>query len=122
MTDETIKIRFLIDKKEVRKRLKYKDMKMIRKFKPGDVENLEQLQTIVCRFMANDAGEYLPFEQAYATFDELSQEEAEDAINKFTQVFQEVTIPNEREGQSNSTLPVASLTPLNSPTGQDSQS
>jgi hypothetical protein len=81
---------------------------------------LDDMQTIVCRFMTNDAGEYLPFEQAYSIFDELSQEEAESAVSKFTAAYQDATIPNEQGRLSVSTSEVVSPTPPNSLNGSTS--
>jgi hypothetical protein len=114
---EEIRIRFLIDETTIKKRLKWKDIKMLRSILPGqkvDAETLEKMQTLACRFMADEAGNYLPFEQAFSVFDELSQEEAEDAINKFSAAFQETTLPNESGSQSNSISEAASLAPSNS--------
>lgn len=123
MSEDT-KIRFLFDAKTVGKRLKWKDIKKVRKFRhlkeqgnDIDDEFLEQLQVLACRFMANDSGEYLPLEAAFDIFDELSRDEALDALEKFTQVFQESTIPNGNGRQSESTSEVNSPTPPTSPTG-----
>ena len=115
---EDIKIRFLFSRESIGKRLKWKDIKMLRRLQPGG-EFDEAIQTLACRFMADDNNEYLPLEQAYAIFDELSQEESLDAINKFVAVFQESTIPNASRSQSETTSEASSLTPISptSPTG-----
>ena len=117
-------IRFLFSKKEIGKRLKWKDIKMLRRAgleaRQGGDFDIEKLQVLACRFMADENNQYLPFDEAFAIFDELSQEESLDAINKFTAVFQESTIPNGSGEPSNSTLPANSPTPTNSPTGSES--
>jgi hypothetical protein len=120
-------IRFLFDAKTVRKRLKWKDIKNIQKFRRlktqgNDIQDefIEQLQIMACRFMADENNQYLPSDQAYAIFDELSQEESLDAINKFTEVFQESTIPNGSGEPSNSTSVASSPIPTTSPTGSTS--
>lgn len=120
--DTNVKIHFIIDKSNVKKRVKWKDIKMMRKVKPGqlDDESLERVQVIACRFMADDQNNYLPLEQAYRIFDELSQEEAEEVINKFTAAFKEATIPNENGSQLKSTSEANFLTPPTSPTGSAS--
>ncbi len=124
---ENTKIRFLFDTDNIGERLKWKDIKKIRKFgrmaaKGEDIDDglLEQLQISACRFMADENGQYLPPEEAYAVFDELSRNEAIDVITKFSKTFKEATIPNAKEGQSNSTSEASSLTPPTSPTGSPS--
>jgi len=121
---EDVHIKFLFDVNTVGKRLKWKDIKKVQKFrllkakgKDIDDEFLEQLQVLSCRFMADENNEYLPQDEAYAIFDELSRDEALDAIGKLTEVFTESTVPNGSGEPSPSTLQASSPTPTNSPIG-----
>lgn len=116
-----VHIKFLFNKETVKKLLKWKDIKMIRRVslnKGVDDEVLEKLQTLACRFMADENNQYIPFEQAFEIFDELSAEESTDAINKFVEVFQENTIPNAIGSRSETTSEASSPTPT-SPNSQD---
>ena len=99
--------------------MKWKDIKMVRKFKPGSDFDIEQIQILACRFMTNEAGEYLPFQQAFDAFDELSKDESDDVLTKFTLAMQESTVPNVSGSQSVTTSEASSLTPTltTSPTG-----
>lgn len=124
---EDVHIKFLFDVKTVGKRLKWKDIKKMQKFRrlktqgnDIDDEFLEQLQTLSCRFMADENNQYLPSEQAYAIFDELSRDEALDAISKFGEALTESTVPPPNGEPSPSTLQVSSPTPTNSPAGSTS--
>ena len=121
---EDVHIKFLFDVGTVGKRLKWKDIKKVQKFRrlkaqgnDIDDEFLEQIQVLSCRFMADENNQYLPHEQAYAVFDELSRDEALDAINKFTEVLNESTVPNASGEPSPSTLQASSPTPTTSPDG-----
>src|SRR5215212_2251301 len=101
MSDETV-VHFLFSKESIDERLRWKDIKRIRKFsrdKSGEFD--EEIQNLACRFMADADGKYLPFDQAYLIFDELSKREAMDAITKFSEVFAESTVPNGNGGPSN---------------------
>ena len=119
MTEEKIVIKFHFSEEAINARLKWKDIKMIRKFKPGADFDIEQLQIVACRFMVNEAGEYMPFQQAFDTFDELSKDESDDVLTKFTLAMQESTVPNVSGSQSVTTSEASSLTPTltTSPTG-----
>lgn len=119
MSDETIKMHFVIDASNIKKRVKWKDIKLMRRFagKALNDEALDQVQIVACRFMVDENNNYLPFEEAYALFDELSQEEAEDVLDKFNKAYAESTIPKVKEGQLNSISEASSLTPPNSPIG-----
>lgn len=112
-------IRFLFSKETIKKRLKWKDIKMLRKARLQAKEDydIENLQIVACRFMADENNQYLPFDKAFAIFDELSQEESQDAIEKFTAAFQESTIPPTSGEPSPSTLQVSSPIPTTSPDG-----
>jgi hypothetical protein len=121
---EDVHIKFLFDVKTVGKRLKWKDIKKVQKFRhlknqgaDIDDEFIEQMQILACRFMADENNQYLPLEQAYEIFDELSQDEALDAINKFAEVFTESTIPNGSGEPSPSISQASSPTPTTSPIG-----
>jgi len=121
---EDIHIKFLFDAKTIGKRLKWKDVKKVQKFRrlkeQGEGitdEFLEQIQILSCRFMADENNQYIPQDEAYEIFDELSRDEATDAINKFSEALVESTIPNAKGGQLNSTSEVNSLTPQTSPDG-----
>lgn len=121
---EDVQIKFLFDVKTVGMRLKWKDIKKVQKFRrlrtqgnDVDDEFLDQLQVLACRFMADENNQYLPQEQAFALFDELSRDEALDAINKFSEVFQESTIPNDKGEPSKPISEASSPTPTNSPDG-----
>lgn len=95
MSDDT-KIHFLFDKSNLKKRLKWKDIKLLQKVRNREadpVEYLERLQTIACRFMVDEKEQYVPFELAFEIFDDLSQEEAEDVIMKFAEAMADTAIP-----------------------------
>jgi len=119
-----VHIKFLFDTATIKKRLKWKDIKMIRRIQREGRENfdIEKLQILACRFMADEAGNYLPFEQAFEIFEELTQEESEDALSKFTEVFTASSLPNVSGSQLNSISEAPSLTPTHttSPTGSTS--
>src|SRR6266487_1895851 len=83
-TDEIIHLRFLIDPEHRKKRLKWKDLKAIQKMQQGEAVDLEKIQVIAARFMVDENHNYLPFEQAYAIFDDLTEEESSDALKQFT--------------------------------------
>src|SRR3989304_8565074 len=97
---EDIHIKFLFDAKTGGKRLKWKEIKKVQKFRRlkaqgNDIndEFLEQIQILSCRFMADENNQYLPQDEAYAIFDELSRDEAADAINKFSEALVEPPCP-----------------------------
>ena len=115
MTEETKVIRF--DFSKIGKRMKWKDIKMVRKFKPGSDFDIEQIQILACRFMTNEAGEYLPFQQAFDAFDELSKEESDDVLTRFTEAMKESSVPNVNAERLNSISEVSSPTPQTFPTG-----
>ena len=117
MSDETIHIRFVFSKEARKKRLKWKDLKIIEKLGKREEVPLEKVQTLAARFMADDQGEYLPFEQAMEFFDELTEEEASDALTQFADIIRESALPNVSAGLSEPTLPASSPTPTNSPDG-----
>lgn len=117
-----VHIKFLFSKDALDDRLKYNDLKMLRKIKGVDGLDLEKLQTVACRFMADENNKYLPYEQAYELFGELSKRESEDALLKFVNVFQDNALPNVSGSQSESISDPNSLTPpqTTSPTGSTS--
>lgn len=112
-----VHIKFLFSKKTIDDRLTYNDLKMLSKIRKGDNLDLEKLQTLACRFMADENNQYLPYEQAFDLFGELSKGESEGAIKKFVDVFKESSLPNASAGQLNSTSEVSTPTPQTSPTG-----
>ena len=117
MSDETVTIRFLIDSNTRKKRLKWKDLKVIQKAQNGEGLDLEKIQVIASRFMVDESNQYLPFEQAYATFDELTQEDAEDALRQFTTGIAEAALPNGNGRTSEPTSTASSPMPPPSPDG-----
>lgn len=122
MSDD-VKIHFIFDKANIKKRLKWKDIKLLQKVRSretGLLENLDRLQIIACRFMVDQNDQYIPIEQAFKIFDELSQEEAEDAIKKFTEAMAETAIPKASEMESASSSSVNSQVIATPPGGSES--
>jgi hypothetical protein len=117
-----VHIKFLFSKEALDDRLKYNDLKMLRKIRAGEGLDLEKLQIVACRFMADENNQFLPYEQAFDLFGELSKREAEDALLKFVAVFSESSLPNVNGRQLNSTSQANSLPPpqTTSPTGSTS--
>jgi Mg/Co/Ni transporter MgtE len=110
---EDIKIHFVFDKSNIKKRLKWKDIKLIQKVKAKEIQTadvLDKFQILVCRFMVDENNQVMPLEQAFEIFDELSQEEAEDVITKFTEAMAETAIPKANEMESTSPLPAGMTT------------
>lgn len=118
METET-KVHFIFDKDNLKKRLKWKDVKLVQKLgkeiKLSDEGVLDKIQTIACRFMVDEANQYIPFAQAYEIFDELSQEEAEDVLTKFAEAMQETAVP--KVNATNSTSPSSVNSAVTSPDG-----
>lgn len=115
-----VHIKFLFSKESIDDRLTYNDLKMLSKIRKGDNLDLDKLQTLACRFMADQDNQYLPYAQAFDLFGELSKGESEDAIKKFVTVFTESSLPNANAGQLSSTSGASTPTPQTSPTGAES--
>ena len=109
------KIIFLFDEEKRKKRLRWKDLKIVEKLSKGGA-SLTDIQSLAARFMANEKREYLPTDKAIEILDELTQDEIEGVLKQFTDAITEAAVPNQIGRQSPSPSQ-ANLPPSVSPDG-----
>lgn len=90
---KNVKITFLIDRSNLRKRMEWEDADVFDMIQAGQRPSNRQLRLLTSRFMVDEKNEYLSTEQALKVLGSLKLEETDDVIKKFMEAFTGSTIP-----------------------------
>lgn len=110
------KIIFLFDEEKRKKRLRWKDLKIVEKLGKGGA-SFTDVQSLAARFMADEDRNYLPTDTAIEILDELTQEEIEDVLKQFTDAITESAVPKASGMPSNLPSQASSSASPSSPDG-----